>query len=178
MTGRESQVELVPYDGAWVGRFLQSREELKRAIGEIALRIDHVGSTAVEGMVAKPVIDIQVSVKSLSSKAFEQPLNVLGYKYYPFKNFEAYLFFGKPVPPSRDVHIHVCEQSSEEEKIHLAFRDYLRSHPNEAENYSKLKQRIVDSVRGDRSKYIQMKHLFVQELTRKAREHYSTRFAD
>src|SRR5215472_10086277 len=124
-------ITLDPYDPAWAERFAEEAAALKAALGDLALSIEHVGSTSVPGLIAKPIIDIQVSVGSLASlKPFMHPMTRLGYTHLrdPDPVFErSYPYFHKPVRPPDSHHVHLCEADSELEARHIAFRDALRA---------------------------------------------------
>jgi GrpB-like predicted nucleotidyltransferase (UPF0157 family) len=147
---------------------------IQKAFGELALRIEHVGSTAVPGTLAKPVIDIQVSVRSLVSLAVYLPaLCSLGYVYVPLGEFDSvYPFFQKPADWPSSHHVHLCVAGGELEPKHLAFRDHLRSHPNVAEEYGSLKQSLAAQHHGttleSRERYSLRKSAFVMSVLEQA----------
>lgn len=139
-------IELVDYDPAWPARFAAEAHVLRTALGERALRIEHVGSTAVPGLVAKPVVDIQVSVARLDDPAaFDEALGAAGYTHIVHDpGFDRiYPFFAKPLGWPRTHHVHLCVVGSREEARHLAFRDHLRTHPEVARDYVRLKQQLA-----------------------------------
>jgi GrpB-like predicted nucleotidyltransferase (UPF0157 family) len=113
------------------GAFEVEATRLREALEPVAVRIDHVGSTAVPGLSAKPIVDIQVSVRMLAPmNAYRQPLELLGYEYAD-PNTDDYPFFDLSIGP-RPFHIHVCEAGSFHERRHLCFRDWMRTHPGDA----------------------------------------------
>ena len=121
-------IEVVNYDPAWPGCYEQWRERLASALGTAGVRTEHVGSTAVPGLPAKPVIDIQISVADLRDEARYAPqLEAAGVQLRSRDELHRYFrpFPGRP----REVHVHVCEAGSTWEREHLLFRDYLRAHP-------------------------------------------------
>lgn len=138
-------IEIVPYDNGWPARFLAEAACIRASMGRLALRIEHVGSTAVPGLAAKPVIDIQVSVASLETPGtYTEILAHLGYSHIPLGPFDTvYPFFQKPATHPGTHHIHLCVQGSEQESRHLAFRDYLRSHPAIAAEYGQIKRSLA-----------------------------------
>jgi len=160
-------VELVGSDPAWPRRFAELRARLAAALGPTAERIDHIGSTAVPGIPAKPVIDIQVSVPNLDAEdEYRQPIEALG---WPLRAREAdHRFFRPPAGEPRNVHVHVCRSGSAWEREHLLFRDYLRHHPDRAAAYAELKARLVASVGDDRPAYTRAKDPFIAETVRMA----------
>jgi GrpB-like predicted nucleotidyltransferase (UPF0157 family) len=138
-------IEIVPYDWRWPARFDEEAARIREAMAGTALRVEHVGSTSVPGLAAKPVIDIQVSVASLDNlEMHAAPLARLGYKHVPFGSIDLdYPFFQKPEAWPTTHHIHVCVLGSEHERRHLAFRDYLRAHPEVAAEYVAVKRRLA-----------------------------------
>ena len=138
-------IEIVPYDNGWPAQFLAEATCVREAMGRRVLRIEHVGSTAVPGLAAKPVIDIQVSVASLETPGtYTGMLAELGYRHIPLGPFDrVYPFFQKPAALPGTHHIHLCVQGSEQEKRHLAFRDCLRKYPAIAAEYVQIKRALA-----------------------------------
>lgn len=137
-------IEIVPYDAAWPLAFERERAELQDALGARALRIEHHGSTAVPGMAAKPVIDIQISVAVLHPlDAYAPSLAALGYTHRPHPDDAFAPFFHRPAEWPHTHHVHVVEAGSGEERRTLAFRDYLRAHPAAARDYEALKRTLA-----------------------------------
>ncbi len=136
---------LAPYDPRWPAMFDIEAGRIQSALGAAALRIEHVGSTAVPGLAAKPVIDLQVSVGSLEPPdRFIEPLAALGYRHIPLGPFDAvYPYFCKPAEGPHASHVHLCAAGSKQESEHLAFRDHLRRHPKDAQRYLALKRRLA-----------------------------------
>ena len=143
-------IVIAPYDPAWPARFAAEAERIRQAFGTHALRIEHVGSTAVPGLPAKPVIDIQVSVPSLElGDLFHSQLVALGYTHFPLGAFDlVYPFYKRPTEWPSTHHVHLCAAGSEQERSHLAFRDYLRSSPALAAEYASLKQQLASAHDG------------------------------
>jgi GrpB-like predicted nucleotidyltransferase (UPF0157 family) len=153
--GREP-IEVVDYDPAWPRRYERWRKRLAAALGDTALRIEHVGSTAVPGLAAKPVVDIQVSVADLADEAaYVAALEAAGAQLRSRDELHAYFrpFAGQP----REVHVHVCAAGSEWEREHLVFRDYLRAHPQARDAYAQAKRSAVALWRDDRWGYTEAK---------------------
>lgn len=169
-------ITLAPYDPDWARRFDDEAAALRAALGALARRIEHVGSTAVPGLIAKPIIDIQVSVVSLASlEPFIVPMANLGYEHFrdPDPVFErAYPYFHKPVEWPHSHHVHLCEEGGVLEWKHIAFRDYLRTNPNARERYATLKRELALLHRGttheERQRYADAKTEFVQTLLERA----------
>ncbi|MGM9485916.1 GrpB family protein [Ideonella sp. YS5] len=168
-------VVLQAYDPGWPALFETESLRLRAAFGSLALQIEHVGSTAVPGLAAKPVIDIQVSVSSLAPFGRYVPvLAGLGYRHVALGDFDlVYPFFHKPAEWPGTHHVHLCEAAGEQEWKHLAFRDHLRAHPQMAARYEALKRELAGrhDIGTPRSMeaYSLAKSEFVAEVLRAAR---------
>ena len=143
-------IEIASYSPLWAREFESEATALRKALAEFALRVEHVGSTAVPGLAAKPVIDIQVSVKSLTPlEAFEEALTPLGYRFVSLGEFDrVYPWFAKPGGWPSTHHVHLCVAGEEQEAKHLAFRNYLRSNPDQALRYEALKRKLATEHQG------------------------------
>jgi GrpB-like predicted nucleotidyltransferase (UPF0157 family) len=168
-------ITVVPYDPAWPVLFTEEAALIRQTLGESALRIEHVGSTSVPGLAAKPVIDIQVSVPSLDPLSqYLAPLGRVGCTHVPLGSFDlVYPFFQKPNQWPSTHHIHLCVSGSEQERTHLAFRDYLRTHPLVAAEYVELKLALAAANHGttleSRERYSLSKTEFVTSVLERAR---------
>ena len=161
-------VIVLPYDEHWAQDFLQIREELQAALGELAQKIEHVGSTSVRGLSAKPIIDIDVVIKDYSSfDAVISALEGIGYHYegdLGIAGREAFKYEGKYHLQKH--HLYVCPQDSDELKRHIAFRDYLRSHPEAVREYSLIKEEGAKLYPFDIEKYIEYKSPVIEKIYR------------
>jgi GrpB-like predicted nucleotidyltransferase (UPF0157 family) len=134
----------LPYDRQWPLQFQAEPDRIAHALGELAVRIEHNGSTAVPGLQAKPVIDIQVSVAQLQPMArYAELLAGIGYVHRPSLDDAFCPFFYRPQTWPHTHHLHVVEAGGQEERRTLAFRDYLREHPDVAQEYVALKRKLV-----------------------------------
>jgi GrpB-like predicted nucleotidyltransferase (UPF0157 family) len=138
-------VVISEYDPNWAVLFEEEAHRLRASFGASALRIEHVGSTSVPGLAAKPVIDIQVSVASLVPHGrYAVAMAALGYRHVVLGDFDlVYPFFHKPVDWPSTHHVHLCEAGGEQEWKHLAFRNHLRAHPEAARAYEALKRELA-----------------------------------
>jgi GrpB-like predicted nucleotidyltransferase (UPF0157 family) len=158
------------YDPTWSAIFEQERASLHTALDPLALTIEHIGSTAVPGLPAKPIIDIQLSVGSLAEarSSCVGPLQALGYSYKP--EYEARLpdelFFRKGQPWTH--HLHVLQGGHPRWRRRLLFRDYLRNHPETARSYAKLKRDLAAAFDDDMSGYMNAKTAFVAATSAEA----------
>jgi len=131
---------VVPYDHRWPEQYAAERIRLLQALGTTARRIEHNGSTAIPGLAAKAIIDIQISVSALQPMdSYLAPLEQLGYTHVPHADDSFCPFFYRPAVWPHTHHVHVVEFGGEEEARTLAFRDYLRDHADIAREYAALK---------------------------------------
>jgi GrpB-like predicted nucleotidyltransferase (UPF0157 family) len=162
-------VRIVEYDPAWPEMAAAEIARIAAAMGEVAVRIDHVGSTAVPGLAAKPIVDLQLAVADIDARSlYVEPLEGLGYLFAPDPASPDFHFFGLPAARPRTHHLHVCAAGSEDERRHIAVRDYLRAHPDEVSAYAELKRGLVARAPGDRLTYITGKDSYVAALELRA----------
>jgi GrpB-like predicted nucleotidyltransferase (UPF0157 family) len=161
----DEPVQVVPYNAAWPARFDEERELLEAAIGRWATGgIHHVGSTAVPGLAAKPIIDILVGVEDLaSSRTCFPALARLGYLYAPYRADQMH-WFCKPDTSRRTHHLHLVPTRSRRFQDELAFRDRLRANPNQARDYAKLKHTLAAQYEHDRDAYTDAKASFIRDV--------------
>ena len=164
-----SSIELVAYDPRWPAAFDAEAVRLRAALGSQALRIDHDGSTAVPGLAAKPVIDIQISVAALQPMApYRDGLASLGYVHVPHADDAFCPFFHRPAEWPHTHHVHVVAAGSGEEQRTLAFRDHLRAHLEVSREYEALKRRLAGEHGGggaeSREAYASAKTDFVERI--------------
>ncbi len=161
-------LEIADYDSGWPELFRIERERLATAVGPQAVEIQHVGSTAVPGLAAKPVIDIAVGIKKYPWPSTSiDAIVALGYEHKGEHGIARRHYFRKGVP--RTHHVHVHELNSEQYTGHLVFRDYLRRHPEAARQYEVLKRGLVRTVRGDHRAYEEGKAEFIRDTIARAR---------
>jgi GrpB-like predicted nucleotidyltransferase (UPF0157 family) len=169
-SGLHQPIELAAYDPAWPTRFAELGRDLRAGLDAVALRIDHIGSTSVPGLAAKPIIDIQVSVADFEPlAAYRLPLEQLGYVYRADNPERTKRYFREP-SGRRRTHVHVRRAGSFSEQWALLFRDYLRAHAEVAAEYAAVKQRLALRFRDDRPAYVDAKGPLLWEIIRKADE--------
>ncbi len=167
-------IKIVPYDCAWPELFEAEAACIRNVMGSLAVCVEHVGSTAVSGLAAKPVIDIQVAVATLATlRTYSEPLAQIGYSHVLLGPFDlVYPFFQKPAEWPSTHHVHLCVTGSEQERRHLAFRDYLRCHPMVAAEYVELKRTLAAANDGttleSRERYSLTKSQFVSSVLERA----------
>jgi GrpB-like predicted nucleotidyltransferase (UPF0157 family) len=161
----EEPIRIVPHDPAWAAAFASERDLLQAAIGAWATGgIHHVGSTAVPGLPAKPIVDILVGVEDLeSSRACFEPLSRLEYLYAPYRSEEMH-WFCKPHPDRRTHHLHLIPATGRRYAEELAFRDRLRADPDTAVAYAALKRDLAERFPDDRDAYTEAKGDFIRDV--------------
>ncbi len=155
-----SRPVVVPADPAWAGRGQALCAQLTRSLGPLALRVDHIGSTAIVGMAAKDLIDLQVRVADLEAAAqsFEEPLAALGFRRSPYQQDHvpaglsddparwAKRLFARRGHADGDVNLHLRLQGSPNARLALLFRDFLRAHPAAVAAYGQFKTVLAENV--------------------------------
>ena len=163
------RVVVLSYDEAWKTAFEEIKNEIEAEIGDLILGVEHVGSTSVEGMSAKPCIDIDVIIKDYS--VFDEVVSKLGAVGYihegdlGIKDREAFKYADKPHLMTH--HLYVCPQYSEELRRHITFRDFLRRDPEAVREYSLVKEKAAELYPNDIDQYIEYKSSCIEELYKK-----------
>jgi GrpB-like predicted nucleotidyltransferase (UPF0157 family)/predicted kinase len=162
------EVEIVPYHPEWPAQFEAEKRRIEQALGDLAVEIHHIGSTAIPGLDAKPIIDIMIVVRKLDDAAqCIVPLKELGYTFIDYPQNVDRRFFRKGLHP-RTHHAHIVEQGSQTLKVHLAFRDALRNDPRLRDQYAALKYELAERYRNDRAQYTESKTEFVERVVESA----------
>ncbi len=160
------RVIVTPYEKAWKTAFEEIKAEIESAIGDLIIGIEHVGSTSVEGLSAKPCIDIDVIIKDYSVfNAVVKELEKIGYIHkgdLGIKDREAFKYVDKPHLQTH--HLYVCPQYSEELHRHITFRDFLKSNAEAVKKYSLVKEKASRLFPNDIDKYIEYKSPCIEEL--------------
>lgn len=164
-------VVIADYDPRWDAMYAEESARIQNAIGEWLLGIEHVGSTSVPGLAAKPVVDIMPGLRSLDdSPHIVGPLQKLGYQYFP--EHETVMperrYFALPAGDKHRVrrifHVHAVETTSAFWRRHLAFRNYLRTHSEVAGEYAALKRRLATEYGSNRVGYTEAKTEFITRI--------------
>jgi GrpB-like predicted nucleotidyltransferase (UPF0157 family) len=160
---RDDPIEVVSYDPRWPGKYKRMRQRLVQALGPLAVQVEHVGSTAVPGLAAKPIIDIQVSVPDVEDEdAYRAAIESCG---FALRYREAgHRYFRPPPGRPREYQVHVCTVGSRWEREHLLFRDFLRTHAEEAARYEAIKYDVAGHHRDDRIAYMDAKGPMITQL--------------
>ena len=163
---RTKQVVVVPYDAAWKYAFEEIKTEIEDQIGDLIIGIEHVGSTSVKGLSAKPCIDIDVVIRDYSVfDAVVQKLDAIGYIHegdLGIQDREAFKYADKPHLMTH--HLYVCPRDSEELHRHIVFRDFLRKNPEAVKKYSRVKETAAQLFPDSIDQYIEYKSPCIEEL--------------
>jgi GrpB-like predicted nucleotidyltransferase (UPF0157 family) len=158
------EIRVVPWEAAWQVAFELQRRRIAGALGDRALRIDHIGSTAVPGLPAKPIVDIDLSVADPDDEAAWLPaLEDAGYVLRVREPGHRMVR-----TPERDVHVHVCATGSDWERRHLLFRDRLRADADDREAYAAVKVELAAREWADMNDYAAAKSEVVAMITERA----------
>lgn len=163
---RTSRVVVLPYDETWKAAFEEIKKEIQSVIGDLIVGIEHVGSTSVEGLSAKPCIDIDVIIKDYSVfDTVVHELETIGYIHegdLGIKDREAFKYSDKPHLQKH--HLYVCSQQSQELYRHITFRDFLRNNPGATKKYGRTKEIAAQLYPDDIEKYMEYKSTCIDEL--------------
>jgi len=171
--GCDDSIHLVNYDPAWPQQYLEFSGWLRECLGsDVALRVEHFGSTSIPGMIAKPIIDVLVEVPSFS-EAKQRALPLLNnelWEYWWYGNHMTFVRRDK-LMGMRTHHVHMMLHGRDLQ-AKLAFRDHLRSHAEDAAQYAALKRQLAVCHQTDREQYTNAKASFVNEIVTKSMKHF------
>jgi len=169
---------LVAHDPAWAGEFAALSEVYRAALGDLLLRVEHVGSTAVPGLLAKPILDLDLVIADATAfAATASALGALGYSHRGdqgiagrevFKRADDHTPFTQPPRRWLAHHLYVCCADSRELRRHLAFRDVLRRSPLLCDRYTAMKRELARQSGGDRKRYALLKETACRDLVESA----------
>ena len=163
---KTAKVIVLPYDVKWKADFEKIKAEIENAIGNLIISVEHVGSTSVIGLSAKPCIDIDVVIKDYSVfDAVVSGLSEIGYIHegdLGIKDRQAFKYTDKQHLQIH--HLYVCPQHSAELHRHITFRNFLRNNPDAAEKYSRVKETAAQLFPDNIDKYMEYKSPCIEEL--------------
>lgn len=163
------RVEVAPHSPGWAEEFRSEAGRLRAALGDDLVAVHHVGSTAIPGISAKPIIDILLAVREVERlDDFGPEMAALGYEGRGEFGLPGRRFFVKDTDGRRTHHIHAYTRGNPELERHLAFRDYMISHPENARAYGRLKERLAKEFPADIEGYMDGKDAFIKEMEREA----------
>lgn len=162
-------VEVVPHDPRWADEFEVEARRLLAVLGKELLAIHHIGSTAIPGIAAKPVIDVLPVVRSIERMdAMDDDMAALGYRAWGEYGLPGRRYFTRDSDGKRTHNIHVYARGNREITRHLAFRDYMNAHQAEAHAYGRLKANLAQQFPTDFEAYMDGKNAFIQDRERRA----------
>jgi len=165
------KVELVPHDPLWAHIFQAEAEVLRNVLGDQLVAIHHIGSTAIPGILAKPVLDILVEVRIIREiDELNNDMEALGYQPFGENGIPGRRYFVKQFGEAHIFHIHIFQSGNLELERHLNFRDYLIAHPQDALAYSRLKEDLARLFPEDIDNYVAGKSDFIKNMDDKALE--------
>lgn len=163
------RVGVVSYNPNWKDMYKEESEKIENMLNDIIIDIHHIGSTAIPGIKAKPVIDILVEVKNIEGvDQYNHKMKELGYEAMGEYGIPKRRFFRKG-ENKRTHHIHIFQTGNEEIERHINFKEYLIAHPDKAREYSKLKEKLSNKYTYDVKNYTNSKSDFIKEIDKKAK---------
>lgn len=172
---KRGTVKLVEHNPKWRLSFEKEAKKLRKVFGQDCIDIQHVGSTAILGILAKPIIDIALIVPSLQkAQRYEKKLKEIGYDIKKNDTREERLFFTKGPEKKRTHYLHIGEIDSGYAEDMILFRDYLCNHKDVAKAYSELKEKLAEKYNNTREIYTARKERLVKEVIKKAKKSLRT----
>ena len=168
--GRGRAYRIDEADPTWADRYDAEAARIRAALPSgLVARVDHVGSTSVPELAAKPIVDIQLSLHAMAPRdAYVEPLVAMGYRWVLDPWDVDHEFFSRDVDGERRFNLHVCAAGSRWEGRHLVFRDWLRSHPDDAAAYGDLKRELAAAHPKDPLSYTEAKSAFITRVVQRA----------
>jgi GrpB-like predicted nucleotidyltransferase (UPF0157 family) len=158
-------VRLVEYDAQWPALFIAEQERIRDQCRTLMLRLEHVGGTSIPGMCAKPILDIAAGrPRDSSIRDCVAALEKAGYEHRGERGVPGRQYFRRGLP--RAYHVHLVEEAGPLWRDYLAFRDYLRAHPEDARLFAEVKRRLAARFRHDREAYMNGKSSYVHDILR------------
>jgi GrpB-like predicted nucleotidyltransferase (UPF0157 family) len=164
-------VNLSEYNPNWEKQFEYEKNRILDVLGNKVVGIEHIGSTSIKGLEAKPIIDIIVGAQDLDEVSnFVSPLSEIEYEFVPKSEFKERRFFRKGLWGQGSCHLHICKFNSNEWSEKLLFRHYLRLHPQVAVEYASLKKELASKYQFDRPMYTKKKEPFIKAIIENTRK--------
>ncbi|MFD6440976.1 GrpB family protein [Peribacillus sp. NPDC060186] len=168
-------VTIENYNPNWVTEFEQEKAKIKEVLKDKPICVEHIGSTSIKDLGAKPILDIMAGVQHLDDvDKFIEPLKTIGYEFVVHKEFPERRFFRKGQWRAGTHHLHIYKFGSEEWNNHLLFRDYLRIHSDVRKQYQQVKLNLAQKHRVDRVGYTKAKAPFIRSVIEKAKKEISS----
>ncbi|RID85316.1 GrpB family protein [Peribacillus asahii] len=167
----DKEITIEDYNSNWSKQFKEEKVKLKEILADKAISIEHIGSTSVEGLGAKPILDIAIGVNDLEVVGeFIEPLKQIGYEFVYHKELPERRFFRKGQWRAGTHHLHFYQFEGEHWNNQILFRNYLRNNPDVLKEYHQLKVDLAKKFRFDRVSYTENKHPFIQNVLQKAKK--------
>lgn len=161
-------IVVMPYDPSWKNEFIRIGSKIREKLKNTAIRIDHIGSTSIEGLDTKPIVDIQISVHSLEPvDLYKLRLEEIGF-IHRSDNPDLTKRYFREMPGGKRTHIHVRESGSWSEQFALLFRDYLRVTPEDCRKYAETKYKLMEMYKHERERYVEGKEPIIWEIMNRA----------
>lgn len=160
---------LVPHRAEWKSFFESEADLLRESAGDYLVAVEHIGSTAISGLDAKPIIDILAGVRNIEdAERCIAPLVKIGYEYRGEQGIAGRFYFRKGTGDVSTHHLNIVEMTSDFWQNHILFRDYLRRHADAAQEYGNLKRELAVKYKGNRPAYTEAKAAFIESVLKKA----------
>lgn len=174
---KRGTVKLVPHNSKWEELFEKEKQLFKKTFGDTILAIEHIGSTAIPGISAKPIIDINIGVESLDvAQSMKEKFEKLGYEHRPFvpgktkDDLKWQELYVKGPEEKRTHYVHVTILGNNYWKNDLLFRDFLRKNSERAKQYAELKEQLAEKYADNRETYTKNKEQFISETLEMAKK--------
>lgn len=165
---KRGSVKLHPYHKQWAAEFEKEKQRLLNKLGDLVVDVQHIGSTSVPGLIAKPILDMSVGVKRFKdARKLEKSLRELGYSFD--RTFQHQLFFAKGPDANRTHYLHVMRHKGAKWNNDALFRNYLVKHPHLIKEYAKLKTHLAKQYVQERQKYSDGKNAFIKDTIKMAK---------
>ena len=171
---QRGKVKLVAYDPEWAALFKMEAVQIKELFGNRALGIEHVGSTSIPGMAAKPILDLMVAVDAIDDYAtYAERLGKLGYFFrQDNRDEQEHILFVKGAEEKRTHYLKLTTLNSDFWREHILFRDYLIHHPERAAEYRQLKRNLLEKYADERARYTEEKAAFIKQTIALAKREF------
>jgi GrpB-like predicted nucleotidyltransferase (UPF0157 family) len=168
---KRGTVRLVRHSSGWRRSFETEKRKIRKIFGEDSIDVQHIGSTAIPGILSKPIIDIVLVVPSLKrAKCYVKDLSECGYELTKDDSRKERLFFTKGPEEKRTHHLHIGRIGSGYAENMIIFRDFLLKHKEIAKKYDELKKTLAEKYQNEREKYTEKKKNFVEKIVMRAKK--------
>ena len=164
-----NNIVIAPYDQAWPEQFQKEAALIQQALGDNCIAIHHIGSTSIPDLAAKPIIDIMPVVRDIEHvDQANSKMKELGYEVFGEYGIFFRRFFTKHIDGQKFSHVHIYEEGNDEIERHLLYRDFMRSHPQQRDEYEQLKKALAIKCKDDMTCYLNGKYEFIEDIINQA----------